>query len=82
MKKTTLQEVKDKFFISMTSKEKFDYDSQRIQNNCNKVQCMLQGVEPIILMEQAAPFLSLITHIQQELGRMMGMPKEHVEHNN
>jgi len=37
MKKTTLQEVKDGLFISMTPKEKFDYDSQRIQDNCGAV---------------------------------------------
>lgn len=36
MKKTTLQEIKDGLFISMTPKEKFDHDSQRIRNNCNK----------------------------------------------
>lgn len=43
MKKTTLQEVKDKFFISMTSKEKFDYDSQRIQKNCRNMDNVLEA---------------------------------------
>ena len=46
MKKTTLQEVKDGLFISMTPKEKFDYNSQRIQENCNKVRHMLDYDPP------------------------------------
>lgn len=29
-------ETEPEMWISMTAREKFDYDSQRIQNNCNK----------------------------------------------
>ena len=74
-----LKEVRDNFIAYLTDKEAFDLDSQRIRNNCNKVQCMLREVEPLTLIDRTAPFLSLYTHIQQEISRLMGIPKEYLE---
>lgn len=73
-------EVKKSCWFVLTPKEKFDYDSQRIQNNCKKVQCMLQEVGPLTFIEQSVPLLGFYTHIQQALGRVMGIPKEHIEY--
>lgn len=78
MKKYTLQEVKDKFFVVMSPKERFDYDSQRIQRNCKKIQSSLLEIKPLSLIERCVPYLDLLNNARQQMSEMIGIPKQYL----